>query len=361
MSKSDSSMDQGVSHLDMEEQSVKATQEIVQSMFSDEQAGDAGAEAALQEGEEEGEQDTVAEEEQEGEGEGEQQDESEKEDEQEGEKEQEAKEEGEEDGAKAEDKQDAGNPDSLERFDFIRDTVSEALADKELKFDSEEDYRRAVQSLADEYKNAKESRDSEVSANEQMVTLFDKHPELVSVVRHLKDKGSDFYEALYSVVDRENIVPDKTADPEGYAKYVVHREREKQSQDAFNEKIRKNSEASQQVIDRFKRERGYDDVGFDKLMDHGHEMLRDLTEYNVSERFLEVIEKAMNYDKDLAQAKKQGEVEGKNKTAQKRRAEKAGDNIPKLTNTGKAKAPEKKKTGDPFLDSLDDMSDEFAW
>lgn len=249
----------------------------------------------------------------------------------------------------------AAKDEGLGQYGFIQETLSDILPDH--KFESAEDYQTAVKTLAEQFKEVRGDLESEVQANETMVKVFDQSPELVSVIRQMR-QGKDFYEALYGVVDKDAVVPDKKSDPEGYAKYVIEREKQLESQRNQKQAFETNMKESQKEIDAFKSEAGLDDTGVDKVSEFLTGVINDLGQGKVTKQVMDMAYKAMNYDKDLAGAKEKGEIEGKNKAAANYRRQRTGDGLPKMSGSGKdagKRAP--RVPGKDFLESLEHMGD----
>lgn len=329
------------SHLDQDKNTHEAAGEIVDRLFGNSMDAD---ESDLDGQYEDEEQEEPAEEEQ--------VDDSEEEG-QEGEEGEEK--EGEEEPAKQED--------LAAQLGFIQESVKDILPDQ--KFETAEDYQQAVKSLAERHRAVEDDLKREVETSSDLANLFEKNPELVSVIRKLRDGKTDFYEALYDVVDPNMVVPDKKTDPEGYAKYILQRERqaeqqrsqkeqEEQSQKEQKERYKRHMQDSEREIEAFKQANKIDDSGIDAISEFLTGVVKELAEGKISQQVLNMAYKAMNYEKDLAGAKEKGEVEGRNKATTDYRRQRAGDGLPKLPGTGKGKQKATPKGGD-FLSSLEQM------
>lgn len=111
------------------------------------------------------------------------------------------------------------------------------------------------------------------------------------------------------------------------------------------EEYKKNFEASLPVIDKFCEAHGYDPEEFrNKIWE---EVATPIFEGRYDDKFLTLLDNAMNYDKDVADAMKAGEVKGRNTNINQMRENK-GDGLPKIMGGGApiSSAPVRKaKTG----------------
>ena len=244
-----------------------------------------------------------------------------------------AQEEGEEDGQK---------PDSEPLLpEFLSEQIAEAFPDEKI-----ESVEQAQELMSRVIGDAK-ALDAERKANDKLYQIFENSEEMVSVVREM-NKGRSFLEAVAATVNIEETLSDlKEADPEQYKKVVraqVEREKaleeQKKQQEALEKQFEENGEASRKAIDQFKKEKQIDEAQSKEFIATLNQHFDDMVAGKVTPEYLDIMHKGMSYEQDLAAAKEQGRIEGRNEKIDAEKSKKQGDNLPHLP-----KGPGKRAAG----------------
>lgn len=199
-----------------------------------------------------------------------------------------------------------------------------------------------------EVKQIREDLAASEAANNELVELFDKHPEVVKILKDVR-AGIPTVEAVMKHLELSAPPPDPKEDPEGYKAFVksqVEREnRERQEREAAK-KAREDEERvrkwGMQKADEFRKARGISDAemkGFGQFMNrlmNGGEDGYPPTDY------FDRLWAAYKYEADVQQAKEEGRKEGRNEIAEKvikGRQTKVGDRLPTILPGGQQPKP----------------------
>ena len=161
-----------------------------------------------------------------------------------------------------------------------------------------------------------------------------------------------------AVVERLGIdgVTDLMNDPEKQAayaeankKYVERLAKEK----TLDEEYRKNLSESMASLERLQQERGLSDETLDAAMDVVFRIANDAIVGKYSPETIDMALKVVSHDADVANARTEGRVAGRNAKIEERlRKPSTGDGQPVLA--GRNNAPQKKKSGMSMFDLADD-------
>lgn len=220
----------------------------------------------------------------------------------------------------------------------IKTRLAEAFPDEELG-DSEK-VSEKIASLIQDSENLSTERD----ANKRVSEVFQNSDEMVQLVR-LMDNGKSFFEALAGTVDIEQAMSDlKESDPDEYKKILkqqVEREQRLEAQQAQQEKLQKefseNEQASQQIIDDFQNDQNLKKEQVDALLGTIDKHFEGLVKGKITPDFLQLVHQGQQFDQAIEAAKEEGRIEGRNEKIQKKKTEKAGDNLPDLKKGGPKK------------------------
>lgn len=163
-----------------------------------------------------------------------------------------------------------------------------------------------------------------MEGNKQLAVLLDGNPELAGLIQDIA-KGASLAEAVARNIG--DVAP-ADGDPDYRAWEQARQERESRvaKSEEFINNVTANQEASIRIIDQFVSDNDLSDEETASLLDNVEATLTDALHGKISPEFLAVIYKAMNRDKDVADAEKIGEAKAKNKEKKK---EPTGDGIPK--------------------------------
>lgn len=213
--------------------------------------------------------------------------------------------------------------------EFLTERLAQEFPDE--KFENPEE----AQAFMDRIISDAKALEAERAANDKLYNLFENSDEMVAVAKHM-NSGRSFLEAIALSVNIEEALADlKETQPEEYKKVIraqVERENNLKAQAdaaaALEKQFTDNGEASKQNIEAFKAEKKLEaDAGKDFLgiiNKHFGEMVQGV----VSPEYLHLIHKGLNYEADLATAKEQGLIEGKNQLIDIEKVKKQGDSLP---------------------------------
>jgi len=226
--------------------------------------------------------------------------------------------------------EETGKPESQpqgEFFELLKETYPSQ------SFDSEEDYLKA----------ATQYMKDNLEANRVIGEAFENNPQLGDIIMDMT-KGASFMEALARNVDMEALEP-QPGDPD-YKKWKEAKaEREERKQKAREAMIEqeKARNTSLETIEKFRTEKGMTPEERDQFATSIAKILdKVVIEGRVEPDFLELMYKGLAFDQAIDEARKQGEVRGKNEAIIQKKAKKAtpGDGLPLVVPSN---APEVKK------------------
>lgn len=260
-----------------------------------------------------------------------------------------------------EDDKDKDKASEEEAIDYA--SLSEPLGDllpEGFEVKSKEDFTKALTDFSAQYRE-------EIEANEALVGLFEKHGEFGALARELNNNPeASFHQILFKVVGDEKgqIIPDKNEDPEAYADYVLAKKEREKEAEAAKKQQEQNVEASKKAVDKFREQNDFAEQDVNNIMKKAHEMIQNISKGKVTEEFLDIMAKGMNYEKAVDEASKEAETRGRNTAATKHRRQKKGDGLPKLSGKGGSSTKSKqagKKGGGLAAAALQRAIDPTAW
>lgn len=233
----------------------------------------------------------------------------------------------------------------------LNEQADEAEAtDDETEKDTE-DANKEVESLK-EYKKRNEE------ANETLIEVFDQYPEIPAFIRDL-DRGASLAEAFARNFDHDDLKSfEGEPDYEGWDKARKERMDKKKKSQEFAQTLDSNIDFSRSEMDAFRQENKLSEQQAQSFVDGLNELLDSVYNGKVDRKFLGMILKAQNADREIADARKQGEIKGRNENIEAKRADKekkVGDGLPNLTGKGDAGEQSNEATTkkDPWSDAID--------
>lgn len=186
--------------------------------------------------------------------------------------------------------------------------------------------------------------------------ILDSDKDASAVISEMIVNGTPFRAAVAKFFDPEDLVA-KEGD-EDYEYYQKSTDERRKMGQAFRERSaekRKNETEAYDNIDKFAEKLAMDAAAKDAFVSFINELYNDLSVLKLSEKTLEKLYKAMNYDKDVAEAAETGEIDGKNQAIEAARVKKsaatAGDGVP-TPQGGSTPAPAKPEKKPSFFDDL---------
>jgi hypothetical protein len=227
------------------------------------------------------------------------------------------------------------------------DRLSKAYPDR--KFESPEDYDTGM----DEYLGSlEEYKTRGQDANKKLLALFDAEPQVGEIVRDMIS-GATFREALARHISPEDIVAiEGDPDYEGWSKNKAAREESIGKRRKFEDEYANNLNVSQAEMEAWAEENGLEETKVQELLEKIDGMLSDFNNGRITKEALSRLNKAFTYDTDLAKAKEDGEIAGRNQAivAKKEVAPTEGDGLPRPTKAGDS--PDKPATAPNYMDEL---------
>lgn len=216
------------------------------------------------------------------------------------------------------------------------DRLSKAFPDRQ--FEKDEDFDSALDEHLDELEGYKERG---TLANKRLIALFDAEPQVGDVVRDMIN-GASFREALARHMSPEDLTAiEGDPDYEGWSKNKAEREERTSKREARMKEREANLQVTQEAIDTFAAENNMSEEDAANFLGKLDQLIDDFNAGKISKEVLTTMKKAWDYDNDIATAKDEGEIAGKNQNivAKKEAAQPIGDGIPKITSTSEIKEP----------------------
>jgi hypothetical protein len=198
----------------------------------------------------------------------------------------------------------------------------------------------------------------ETSANAELVQILDANPLFIDVLRDLKE-GKTWVESIRERFQiPEGGIPDPATDPKGYEAYVkkmlqTEEEQKKKVAAAKEDETRMQAirESAVNMREEFKTKMKMSDDDLKAFLNFVKAQTQaDSATGKLPDNYLDVFYKAYKYDQDVAKAKADGIIEGRNEAITKLKKDGTikGDALPDLR-TGKT------ITETPKSDELDDL------
>lgn len=194
--------------------------------------------------------------------------------------------------------------------------------------------------------------------NEKKLTdMFAKDPRSATFLMQWRDKGNPVSELVRmygkDMLEYMTDHPDEMAEQE--KEYLERVAKEKEYEDEYNA----NLSASLDLLDRVQAEKGLSDDEMNGLVDKLISTAHDVIMGKFDEASLDMVSKALGYDKAVAEAEREGEIRGKNtKESERLKLKKAGDGMPRLGGGGGSKPVVEER---PELGALNRAGNSNIW
>lgn len=177
-------------------------------------------------------------------------------------------------------------------------------------------------------------------ANKKVMEVLEDQPEIGEIIRDMA-KGATFSEALARHIDVEGLQPAE-GDPDFEVWDQARKERKKRQKAAkeFEVTLSKNRQSSVKNIETFREEKKLSEDDMGKFTLALQKTLEGVMDGHITQDFLNLMYKALNFEVAVTEAQKQGEVKGRNeKITAMKDTPKKGDGLPHVASQG---TPEKK-------------------
>lgn len=258
-----------------------------------------------------------------------------------------------EDGDEEDEEEEAEDEDEpVAKLPVWADKVKDYFPDR--NFDSLEDYDTAMSDMVTDL-NTVIQKDQEV--NEGLIEVFENNPELKKAFQYMM-KGYPANVALVKAgfdADAFNIEPDD----ENYEKIVearVENKKAKERQKKENERIQRNANESHKALNEFQKKKGLTDTAKDAFIGKVKSFIDNVIEAKLDESTLEAFYKALNYEKDLSNERKQGVIQGRNEKITIGKKKKEGDGLPRLHSNAVKRESKGVRYDDPLTKVLDEIN-----
>lgn len=169
--------------------------------------------------------------------------------------------------------------------------------------------------------------------NKVIQDILDSDKDAAAVISEMIVNGTPFRAAVAKYFDPEDLVAKEGDDDyEYYQKSSDERKKIGQEFRARSEQKRKNEKDAYDNIDKFAEKNGMDSAAKDAFISFINDLYSDLSVLKLSAKTLDKLYKAMNYDKDVAEAAEAAELDGKNQAIEAARMKRsnvsAGDGVP---------------------------------
>lgn len=163
--------------------------------------------------------------------------------------------------------------------------------------------------------------------------ILDSDKDAAAVISEMIVNGTPFRAAVAKYFDPEDLMAKEGDDD--YEYYQKSSEERKRMGKEFRERgaqKRANEKEAYDNIDKFAEKNGLDSAAKDAFVSFINGLYNDLSVLKLSAETLEKLYKAMNYDKDVAEAAESALIDGKNEAIEaarvKKAAKAAGDGVP---------------------------------
>lgn len=218
------------------------------------------------------------------------------------------------------------------------DRLVKAYPDR--KFESDGDYESALDEHLTDLEGYKESG---TKLNKKLIALFDAEPQVSDLVRDMID-GATFRQALAKHISPDELTAEEgDPDYEGYTKNKTAREEAAAKRKEREAQREADLQASIETMQNFAKENNMDETAAEKFYGKIDEMVGAITSGKISKEALIAMQRAFNYEQDLAKAKEEAAIAGRNEkiVATKEEPEKKGDGIPRVNKTSTENEPKK--------------------
>ena len=207
------------------------------------------------------------------------------------------------------------------------DRLTKAFPDR--KFEKDEDYDTAL----DEHLTGLEGyKEKGQAANQKLLALFDSEPSVREVIGEMI-QGASFRSALARHFSAEDFTPQEgEPDYETWGKNAKEREDKAKKRSEFERSYADNLKAAEKEVETFGKEHKMDEKSMDEFLGTIDGILGDFNNGKITKDTLTLMRRAMTYDKDIADAREEGRIAGRNEkiVAKKdKETDEVGDGLPR--------------------------------
>lgn len=234
----------------------------------------------------------------------------------------------------------------------IRKSIMEKYPD--FKAETEDDWNAKEDEYFGEVENDLNAYRSSEAELEEMIKA---NPDLAEVINDMVNSKMPFRVALARHYSQEDLVPKEGDDDfEAYGKeYNERLARSKRREEIANEIIA-NEATSLENIDKFAKENGLSDEEKNNLTDYINSFFDDMLHKKISPDMLSMFRNAITHDKDVASAREEGEIKGRNANIKAQMeaedASDSGDGIPAPGKGGEVRQRREKQPGEELFDFI---------
>lgn len=218
----------------------------------------------------------------------------------------------------------------------FRARLAEKYKDSGEDFGDDEVYEKYLNKSYDDAENELKGYHDTDSA---LADLFDTYPEFKDLISDIAIKHISPRVAISRNFSMEDLIPN--ADDEDYKDWQEvenKRKADNAKQKEFEEMLFKNIGESNGIIDKFCTDKSYDEEKKKAIIAKADAISEELFNGKVSNELLDMISKALEFDKAIEAAKAMGEIKGRNANIEARmetsERKKEGDGLPTPQSSG---------------------------
>lgn len=199
---------------------------------------------------------------------------------------------------------------------------------------SEEDWMELEDKYAEDVEGElSKFKDADMTIQEAMTA----YPEFGQLLNDIFVNHLPIRVAIAKNFSQEDLIPSEgDEDYPDYNTVLSERKKKLEEQSAIDAEIESNVAKSLEDIDAYAKEKGYSEDRKQNLIDFVNNTFQDLLMKRIDRKVIMAFDKAMNYDKDIEDAKAQAEIAGKNAAidVKKAQANEMTDGIPNVAAKG---------------------------
>jgi hypothetical protein len=206
--------------------------------------------------------------------------------------------------------------DTSSTFDGLLERI-----DPSTKYESREEKEKAILEFAEK----------QIEGNQVLVEVLENNPDLVTVIKALKEEGKTFKEAIQEVIDLTEIEPEPGDD--GYKEYIAAQLRKEDAKKAEKErriKFQENQQKSAIEAKAWAKENNLSDEQAYDVLNEIDMIINDFNEGKVSKELLNRLYVAKTHKQKLESEVKKAEIKAKNEKIFIRKS-KSKDVLPNLS------------------------------
>lgn len=200
-------------------------------------------------------------------------------------------------------------------------------------------------------------------SEEQLQDIIKAEPELANVLNDMVVNKMPFRVAIAKHYSTEDLIPQEGEDDyEAYEKQYNERLDKSRKMEERNNEIKANEDATYAVIDEFISEKGLDEDAKESIIEYINTFFSDLINRRITRDMLDLFYNGMNHSTDVAAAREEGEIAGRNANIEAKieeeDAKEAGDGMPHPSSVSTDVKDNKKETR-TFIDDIVERRKKF--